>query len=117
MKRFTNTDKWKSPSFRQLSTKNKLLLLLIMDECDNAGAFYLDIERFSFIIGEPFTLEEVKTALGDRALYLEGNKAILKNFVRFQCGGELRETVKPHQAIINLLKSHRVYDKYLSQEI
>lgn len=117
MKRFTDTDKWKSPSFRALSTKHKLLLLLIMDECDNSGVFYLDIPRFSFIIGEEFSLEEIKQALGDRVVYLENNKAVLKKFVRFQCGDSLKETNKPHASVANLLKFHGIYEKFLSQEI
>ena len=52
-KRFVDTDLWQKSWFQELSTANKLLVLFIFQNCDNAGVWNINYRLASFIIGEP----------------------------------------------------------------
>jgi len=52
-KRFTDSEKWKDPWFRKLSTTGKLLFLYLCDQCDIAGFWEIDLDRAAFDIGYP----------------------------------------------------------------
>jgi hypothetical protein len=116
MKRFTETDKWKNPEFRRLSDSYKLLYLLLLDECDNAGVVHIDLERFGFILKRSFTIEEIKENLGDKLHFFGSDKLVIKNFVRFQCG-ELNDKSHPHRRVRQLLHKHGLTDLYEGHEI
>ena len=60
-KRFTETDKWRSPSFRKLPPEDKLIYFFIYENCDNAGFMELDLELISFHTLIP--VEGVRTAI------------------------------------------------------
>ena len=49
--RNTNTDKWSKRCFRRLSPSAKLLYLYILDNCDIAGIWEIDIEKVAFETG------------------------------------------------------------------
>ena len=51
-KRFTDTDKWKKQSFRELKPKLKLAWFYVQDMCDSAGMWTEDFEIMSAFIGE-----------------------------------------------------------------
>lgn len=104
MKRFTDTEKWNNPSFRRLSGPYKLLYLFVLDACDNAGVVHIDLDRFSFVLGHSFTLEEIKGNLGDKLHFFKDKMAVI-GFVRFQCG-ELSPSSHPHKRVLELLRKH-----------
>ena len=115
MKRFTETDKWKNPAFRNLPHKFKLLYLYILDECDNAGILHLDLDRFSFALKEDFTIEEIQSALGDKLYFFKDKIAVIK-FVAFQCGA-LSAHCHPHKKVLELIIKHGLKDKFDAGEI
>jgi len=86
MKRFTDTDKWRDPWFRKLSSGVKLAFLFIVDNCDNAGVWDADMELADFSIGMEIPWQKVRDALGDRMEVLKSGKWHLKKFVNFQFG-------------------------------
>jgi hypothetical protein len=51
MKRFTETQKWDDPWFRDLPPKLKLAFLFIIDACDNAGFWEVDFSGMAFKTG------------------------------------------------------------------
>jgi|694.fasta_scaffold97759_2 hypothetical protein len=107
MKRFTDTDKWRDPWFRKLSSGVKLAFLFIVDNCDNAGVWDADMELADFSIGMEIPWQKVRDALGDRMEVLNSGKWHLKKFVNFQFG-KLSEECKPHAAVIRLLQKHEI---------
>lgn len=116
MKRFTETDKWKNPAFRNLPHKFKLLYLYILDECDNAGVLHMDLERFSFVLKEEFTLEEIKTNIGDKLHFFKDKIAVI-GFINFQCGQILSSSCHPHKKIMELLVKHGLKEKFDNGQI
>lgn len=110
MKRFTETDKWKNPNFRRVPDPYKLLYLFLLDECDNAGVLHLDLERFSFVLGRSYAIEEIREHLGDK-LHFFKDKVAIKGFIRFQCG-ELTPSSPPHRKVFELLRKHDLTSEY-----
>ena len=51
MKRFTETDKWKDPSFLKMKPVEKLVYFYIMDNCNNAGFMEWDIDICAMFTG------------------------------------------------------------------
>ena len=43
-KRFTDTEKWKKGFVRNLPPAYKLLWLYMLDDCDNAGVWQVEVE-------------------------------------------------------------------------
>lgn len=63
-KRFTDSGKWKKQFIKGLSPKMKLLWFYILDDCDHAGIWEVDLEVASLRIGENITYNEAFVALG-----------------------------------------------------
>ena len=57
-KRFTESDKWKNQWFINLPNKYKLFWIYILDDCNHAGVWRVNIELASFIIKEELTLSD-----------------------------------------------------------
>lgn len=111
-KRFTATEKWEDPWFRKLSSKNRSAWLFLLDKCDNAGVWVVDIDIMNFFTGEDFDSNELLLVLKGRVERLNnGSKWFVIRFIEYQYG-TLSENCKPHQHIIGLLKKHSLYERY-----
>lgn len=84
-KRFTDTEKWQRPWFRKLSPKYRFLWLYILDHCDIAGIWYVDIETASYFIGEMFDQKEAE-GIFKKQIEVKQDRWLLKDFVFFQYG-------------------------------
>ncbi len=75
-KRFTDTKKWQKPSFRKASWKMKLAWIYLVDNCDHAGIWDVDMDLLSYYVGSEISLDELLesfeklTILGDK-LFVE----------------------------------------------
>lgn len=111
-KRMTDTEKWKKPFLRGLKGAYKLLWLYILDDCDHAGIWIVDMEVASLRIGEQLDAE---TALryftaenSDRVQVIHGGqKWFIRDFIEFQYG-ELNSANRVHKSIIELLKREKI---------
>lgn len=107
-KRFTDTDKWKKQFIRGLEGAYKLLWLYILDDCDMAGIWPVDMEVARIRIGEPVEIPAALRLFGDRIEQLDGGKKwFIRDFILFQYG-ELKETNRMHLAVINTLKKNNI---------
>lgn len=104
-KRFTDTEKWKDTWFDGLSCHYKLAWFYMLDTCDIAGVWDVNLRHLSFNVGHDFEYAELKRVFKDRILEIEGDKWFIEKFSDFQYG-ELKETCKPHLAVIKILKKH-----------
>lgn len=112
MKRFTETTKWGNPWYRKLEPRLKLLWQYMLDHCDNAGVIEVDWELASFQIGEEVEESDLES-FGERIESIHGSKLWICGFIEFQCG-ELKESCRPHQAVIKLLHSHKLSERVLN---
>jgi hypothetical protein len=70
-KRFTDTDKWKKRWFRELGGKLRDVRQFILDDCDLAGVWDIDLDRVAYhTCAEWVTLEEVKKAFNQELILL-----------------------------------------------
>ena len=106
MKRFTDSDKWRDPWFRQLTPSGKVFYLFLCDNCDNAGVWERDDERFKWESGIAVEVDAHIEELGDRVEILDNGRILLPKFVLFQQGGPLSEAKPPHRQIIKMLEKH-----------
>lgn len=84
-KRFTDTDKWDRPWFRMLPDRYKLFWQFLLDRCDVAGVWYVDVEIASFYLGSEID-RDMAERLFDKQIEVKGDKWLVKDFVSFQYG-------------------------------
>lgn len=101
-KRFTETTKWAKESFTSLSLKMKLVWLYLLDNCDNAGIWDINLPLMSFQIGDQITLSEIQECFGEK-IEIVGKKIVIPSFVEFQYG-QLNPNNRAHQSVILKLK-------------
>lgn len=106
-KRFTDTEKWKKPFVRSLEAPYKLLWFYILDDCDHAGIWVVDLEVAGIRIGEAFNEDDVLEKFGEKIQVIDGGeKWFVQDFIDFQYG-TLNPENRVHQSVINLLtKGH-----------
>jgi hypothetical protein len=106
-KRFTDTAKWKKGFIKSLSPKMKLLWFYVLDDCDHAGIWEVDLEVAGLRIGEVFTYDEAFVALGPQIKPIGKNKWFIEDFVFFQYG-KLNPNNRLHQSVITILDNHHI---------
>jgi len=84
-KRFTDTEKWDRPWFRSLKNHYKLLWCFVLDKCDIAGVWYVDLEMATFQIGSKFDRKEAENVF-QKQIEVNGDRWLLKDFISFQYG-------------------------------
>lgn len=104
MRRFTETQKWDDPWFRELAGSHKLVFLYILDRCNNAGFWEVDEAALGF-----HTKLEVKHFEGafkalERGLQGASGWVWVKNFLKHQKNDQLNPANPAHRQIIALLK-------------
>lgn len=107
-KRFTDSEKWKKPFIRSMKAPYKLLWLYILDECDHAGIWQVDLEVAQIKIGEKLTLDLALQYLGAKILQIEGGeKWFIYDFIDFQYGA-LNPDNRAHNSVINILNKYQI---------
>ena len=109
--RFTDTQKWEDPWFRNLPSDWKTVWFYLCERCDHAGIWNIDIELLNYLIKptEPITEELLYTTLNngkERVKKLENGRIFVCSFVGFQYKGELNEKCSTHRGVIKRLKEH-----------
>lgn len=110
-KRFTDTEKWGKKFIRGLKPNYKLLWLYILDECNTAGIWDVDIEVAEIKIGIKLNESEALNAFAGKVMQIDGGeKWFIPAFIEFQYG-ELSENNRAHtKAILALRKYELVND-------
>ena len=104
-KRFTATDKWDDPWFFSLSDANKLFWLYLLDNCNHAGIWQVNIDLVKFRIKSFIYEPEV---FNGRIVELSKEKWFIRKFVDFQYG-ELNPENRAHASVIGLLTKEGAY--------
>lgn len=102
MLRFSETNKWNDPWFRKLKAGEKLVFLYLVDNCDNAGFYELDLEMMAFQIGIESTKIEGAIKGLTRGLLGANDFVWIKNFLKHQKNWPINPENNAHKQIINI---------------
>jgi len=110
-KRMTDTNKWRKPFIRGLEGSYKLFWFYLLDDCDHAGIWIVDMEVAEIRVGESLNIEKAKKIFKDRiSIFDNGERWFIPDFVEFQYG-ELKEVNRAHNSVINTLKKYNLLNK------
>ena len=114
-KRFTDTEKWKKGFVRSLPPAYKLLWLYMLDDCDNAGVWQVEVEVASIRIGTKLNEKEALKLFGNNVISFDGGtKWFVKEFVKFQQGvnhiAELNSNSNPHKSILRIVEQYKLLE-------
>ena len=86
-KRFTDTEKWNRPWFRSLPVPYRFFWIYILDNCNMAGIWYVDLDMASFMVGEKIELGKATRLLSKQIERITGGtRWLVKDFISFQYG-------------------------------
>jgi hypothetical protein len=108
MKRFTETQKWDDPWFRQLAGVHKLVFLYIIDRCDNAG--FLEIDQDAMAWHTKVKSEHIEGALKGLERGIKGpcdGWYWVRRFLKHQKNETLNPDNPAHKQIISLIGEQR----------
>ena len=104
----TDTDKWKKRFLRELKPQHKLLWFYILDDCNHAGIWEVDIEVASIRVGFDLTQDDLTLLFGDKVISFDnGDKWFIPDFIEYQYG-ELNQNSNVHKSVINLLNKYNL---------
>ena len=108
-KRFTDTEKWEDPWFRNLLREYQVFWIYLLDKCDAAGVWKVDFEMAEFCLKQNnLNEQELTRVFKDRIKIFDGGKKwFIPRFISFQYG-ELDEFCNPHKSIFKLLRSYKL---------
>mgnify|MGYP003147342888 CR=1 FL=1 len=107
-KRFTDTEKWKKRFFKTLSCKHKLLWIYILDDCNHAGIWDVDLGVAGMRIGETFEEKETIKIFEENIIIVDrGDKWYVPKFNEFQYG-ELNPDSRVHKSVITILDKYGI---------
>ena len=106
-KRMTDTDKWKKRFISELKPKHKLLWLYILDDCNHAGIWEIDLDVASIRVGEAVGYKDLDV-FGNKIIMFDNNeKCFIPDFIEFQYG-ELNPNSNVHKSVISLLSRYNL---------
>lgn len=107
-KRMTDTDKWKKRFVRELSPQHKLLWFYILDDCNHAGIWDVDLEVASIRVGFDLSYDNLPSSFGEKVISFDnGDKWFIPEFIDFQYG-ELNPNSNVHKSVIALLDKYNL---------
>lgn len=109
-KRFTDTEKWRSPFMKTLPAEYRLLWLYIHDDCNHAGIWTLDLEVAELRLGYKLSKEKAMELFKDKIVELEnGDKWFVRDFIEIQYG-KLNLRNKVHTSVVKILEEYDLMD-------
>jgi hypothetical protein len=98
---FTDNAKWERPWFRKLTPEKKLIFLYLLDKCDRAGYWEIDLERLQFETGLSDLPSDWTAGIKDVSISSDGKWCWLRDYVLYQQGtAELNPSNNAHLGII-----------------
>lgn len=92
-KRFTDTGKWQDLWFQELPCHYKLLWLYVLDNCDHAGIWKVNMRLASYHVGKEISEVEALEIFAGRIQNFKDGYWYLTKFVKFQYGGFKNDAV------------------------
>jgi len=102
-KRYTDTNKWFKSWFRGLPSEYKLAWLYLVDMCNHAGIWDVELDVLNVRLGTQISLAGIKNHFGDKVEILVNDKIYLTSFVEYQYGLPLNPDNIAHDSVLMLL--------------
>lgn len=106
-KRFTDTDKWKKEWYLNLGPKLRDIRQFILDDCDHAGIWEINMKRIQALLGYEITSDEIKKAFNGK-IQVIGKKLFIATFIDFQYQGKLNKDNRSHSSVIKILENLKI---------
>lgn len=100
----TDTGKWDKKWFHELPLAYKLFWVYILDRCDLAGIWDVNLNAASFFIGSKITIDGVRKYINGQIYEINDKYWLITDFIRFQNGWPLSDKSPVHKKIIELLE-------------
>ena len=107
-KRFTDTGKWKKKWIRELSPEMKLFWFYLLDNCDHAGIWEVDIELAAFQIKVELDESDILNTFNRKIVTFKPGKWFVPKFIVYQYG-ELNKSNRAHLSVIKILTKYKLY--------
>jgi hypothetical protein len=101
-KRFTDSTKWNDVWFSNLTDKEKLTWIYILDTCSHAGIWEKNLKVLNFHIGSTFVEGELNKIFAGKFIELR-DKWFIPNYIKFQYGDKF--LISNNNAITSAKKS------------
>ncbi len=85
-KRFTDTNKWDKAWFRKLPIKYKAFWFFILDRCDHAGVWDIDLDSAKHFTGASFDMEGILSYFQGKIMQADNDHLVIIPFTSFQYG-------------------------------
>jgi hypothetical protein len=100
--RFTDSNKWLDNWFSNLPNDYKLVWLYLLDTCDNAGIFQINIRLLNFNCSTNITEDELLEVFKGRITKFDTDKCIINKFCIFQYGTDFLNS--KNKAVLSAIK-------------
>lgn len=100
--RFTDSNKWLDNWFSNLSNDYKIVWLYLLDTCDNAGIFQINLRLLNFNCSTNLTENELLETFKGRITKFDTDKCIINKFCIFQYGTDFLNS--KNKAVISAIK-------------
>ena len=111
-RRYTITQRWNSPLFRNLSPFEKCVYSYLWDNCDLAGFYEIDhstIEHYNKIPSNE--VESILENLSKNEITISNGWLFILDFIEYQGNGNLSPNNNAHKAIISSLTKNIIHFK------
>ena len=103
-KRFTDNEKWQDNWFTDLTNDQKIIWIYLLDHCDNAGLWKVNIKNLNYFCSMNISVEEVILIFKNRLTQVKEDLFLINKFCLFQYGPDfLRSGNKAVISAINKL--------------
>lgn len=105
-KRYTDSEKWKKDFIKTLPTEYKLFWLYLLDECDHAGIWHVELDIAEIRLGFKLSLQKIRGLFNGKVVEFDnGAKWFIPDFISFQYG-QLDVKNKAHKSVIEKLERY-----------
>jgi len=85
-KRFSDSEKWKDVWFTELTNDQKIIWIYLLDNCDNAGIFKLNMKLINFNCSTNISVENFIFIFKDRITQINKESWLINKFCIYQYG-------------------------------
>lgn len=110
-KRYTESEKWRDAWFANLSNRDKLTWLYLLDACDWAGVFEIVPQNDAAALGERIDWDAFILQSEGRVERLSADKLWLVRFIGFQFPKGLKSGCKAHGPAIRSIAKNGLSDR------
>ncbi len=110
-KRFTSTEVWEEDWFLDMPNEYKLFWYYILSNCDHAGIFKVNLNRFNRMLEVRISAEKSLyffNAGKDRIRVISASIWFIEDFFVFQYGHKFNVNNKLHKSIYEIHKKHNI---------